>query len=168
MSPTPTAMRAALPALMPALVPALMPSLTPTSVPVCLSTSMSVVAASWTLPATASSVPRARRAARGLLAEWGPPSETGETAELLVSELVTNAIQHARGPVVLSMWARGGRLRCEVADADPRPPRPRHAGEQDEGSRGLELVEALADTWGSTPSRRGKVVWFELTTPGHA
>ncbi|MED7924443.1 ATP-binding protein [Nonomuraea sp. LP-02] len=156
MSPACTATPAAMPALLPALMPSLMPACLP------------MVAASWTLPATASSVPRARRAARGLLAEWDAPRETGEAAELLVSELVTNAVRHAHGPVVLSMWARGGRLRCEVADADPRPPRPRHAGEQDEGSRGLELVQALADAWGSTPSRRGKIVWFELAAPGRA
>ncbi|MEU4511832.1 ATP-binding protein [Nonomuraea wenchangensis] len=159
---TPAAMPAAMPALMPALTPLLMPAYTPTCLPA------SMVAASWTLPATASSVPRARRAARDLLAEWDPPRDTAEAAELLVSELVTNAVRHAHGPVVLSMWARDGRLRCEVADTDPRPPRPRQAGEQDEGSRGLELVQALADAWGSTPSRRGKVVWFELAAPGCA
>ncbi|QYC41931.1 hypothetical protein Nocox_21635 [Nonomuraea coxensis DSM 45129] len=156
MTPAPAAVLAAVPTLMPALLPSPMPTLKP------------MLAASWTLPAAAASVPRARRAARGLLAEWGPPHQVGEVAELLVSELVTNAVQHAHGPVVLSMWARDGRLRCEVADADPRPPRPRQAREEDEGSRGLELVQALADTWGSAPTRRGKVVWFELAAPGRA
>ncbi|MCK2215510.1 ATP-binding protein [Actinomadura sp. ATCC 31491] len=130
---------------------------------------------SWTFPAVAVSVPRARRAVRGLLRSWGVPGDVGEVAELLVSELVTNAVRHARrpspaqAPVTLSVSAGKGRVRFAVSDADPRPPCPRRANAQDEGSRGLELVDSLAAAWGCETTGEaggGKVVWFELAARG--
>ncbi|MGP4102937.1 ATP-binding protein [Nonomuraea sp. KM90] len=120
------------------------------------------MSASWTLAPCAVSVPVARRLTRATLRDWGVPDEP---ADLLVSELVTNAVQHAGGPVRLRLSAADGVLRCEVGDGGPGLPRPRPATPDDEGSRGLALVAALASAWGSTRTRRGKVVWFELPAP---
>ncbi|MGP3959507.1 ATP-binding protein [Nonomuraea sp. 3N208] len=120
--------------------------------------------ASWTFSSTARSVPQARHAVRAQLADWDL-RHAGEFAELLVSELVTNAVEHARGLVRLSVSAACGRLRCEVEDDSPCLPRPRRARDDEESSRGLCLVHALSSGWGSAPTGHGKVVWFELPVP---
>ncbi|TDD01961.1 ATP-binding protein [Nonomuraea diastatica] len=121
-------------------------------------------AASWTLPPRSASVPRARHAVRAQLLAWGLPHGS-EAAELLVSELVTNAVRHARGLIRLRLSLTGDLLRCEVEDASPDLPHLRTAGHEDESSRGLQLVEALASGWGSSRTRRGKRVWFDLPLP---
>ncbi|TMR07038.1 ATP-binding protein [Nonomuraea turkmeniaca] len=123
-----------------------------------------VLTASWTFSSANLSVPQARHAIRAQLADWDL-HHACEFAELLVSELVTNAVAHARGLVRLSVSAVGGRLRCEVEDASPCLPRARHARDDEECSRGLCLVQALSSGWGSTPTGGGKVVWFELPVP---
>ncbi|MEO3806990.1 ATP-binding protein [Nonomuraea sp. B1E8] len=120
--------------------------------------------AAWTLPPRHASVPRARHAVRAQLLAWGLPHGS-EAAELLVSELVTNAVRHARGPIRLRLSLTGDLLRCEVEDTSPDLPRLRPAGHDDESSRGLHLVEAIASGWGSTRTRRGKRVWFDLPLP---
>jgi anti-sigma regulatory factor (Ser/Thr protein kinase) len=120
-----------------------------------------ISAAAWTFAPEILSVPRARRAVRAQLADW-ELHHACEFAELLAGELVANAVQHARGRVRVSLSSEGGRLRCEVEDSSRRLPRRRPAAAEDEGSRGLHLVEALSSGWGSVPTRRGKVVWFEL------
>ncbi|MEW1844684.1 ATP-binding protein [Nonomuraea angiospora] len=122
---------------------------------------MSTALASWTFSAQARSVARARHAVRAQLAEWGL-QQACEYAELLVSELVTNAVRHARGLVRMSLSAADGLLRCEVEDSSPVPPTLRAASRDDEGSRGLLLVEVLSSGWGSVPTGRGKLVWFEV------
>ncbi|MFL6139259.1 MAG: ATP-binding protein [Frankiaceae bacterium] len=110
--------------------------------------------------------PRAVRAARGLVRDacelWGPPSAC-EDAELLVSEVVTNAIVHASGDavVVVVRPARDG-LRIEVHDGDSHPLRRRRPAADVVGGRGLQLVAALAKTWGVDRRHSGKAVWFEL------
>lgn len=119
---------------------------------------------SWPLPPSPSSVPRARRLAGGQLAFWGL-GEHREIAELLVSELVTNALRHGAGSIRLSLRARCGMVRCEVEDAGATVPRVRRSGEGDEGGRGLRLVSMLSSGWGSTRTPTGKVVWFELLAP---
>ncbi|WP_188196345.1 ATP-binding protein [Nonomuraea sp. SYSU D8015] len=116
---------------------------------------------SWTFTPEPLSVPRARHALRAQLADWDL-RHAADSAELLVSELVTNAIAHARGLVHLSVSAAAGLLRCEVEDACARLPCRRRAGGDDEGLRGLHLVVALSSGWGSTRTGRGKAVWFEL------
>jgi hypothetical protein len=116
---------------------------------------------SWTFAPGACSVFKARHAARAQLVEWGL-QHACEFAELLISELVTNAVRHARGIVRLSLSAADGLLRC---DSSPLLPRPRAAADDDEGSRGLLLVEVLSSGWGSVPTGQGKVVWFELPVP---
>ncbi|MEV1177574.1 ATP-binding protein, partial [Nonomuraea sp. NPDC049784] len=119
---------------------------------------------SWTFAPGACSVFRARHVARAQLVEWGL-QHACEFAELLISELVTNAVRHARGIVRLSLSAADGLLRCEVEDSSPLLPLPRAAADDDEGSRGLLLVEVLSSGWGSVPTGQGKVVWFELPVP---
>ncbi|MEV4018375.1 ATP-binding protein [Nonomuraea angiospora] len=122
---------------------------------------MSAALASWTFTSQARSVCRARHAARAQLVEWGL-QQACDYAELLISELVTNAVRHARGLVRMSLSAADGLLRCEVEDSSPLPPTPRAASRDDEGSRGLLLVEVLSSGWGSVPTGRGKLVWFEV------
>jgi anti-sigma regulatory factor (Ser/Thr protein kinase) len=119
---------------------------------------------SWPLPSDPSSVPAARHLARTQLADWGL-DEQREVAELLVSELVTNALRHASGPIGLTLCATDGVLRCEVRDADAARPHVCHPRDSDEGGRGLHMVEALSRRWGTDRTSEGKTVWFEL--PAH-
>jgi hypothetical protein len=117
--------------------------------------------ASWWLPTELRSVARARRLACATLAEWGFADQV-EVAELLVSELVGNALDHGRGQVRLSFFAADGRVRCEVEDEDPRLPRMRAADLDAESGRGLFLVDMLSGRWGAVATARGKAIWFEL------
>ena len=89
-------------------------------------------------------------------------AEAGDVVALLVSETVTNAIKHADPPVELRLHREGDRLRVEVCDTSPRRPVVRTYDPDRESGRGMELVEALADTWGVRGCDPGKVVWFEL------
>lgn len=114
-------------------------------------------------------VPESARAARQLvlesLAEVGR-TDLAEAAGLLVSELVTNAIVHARTSIVLDVAVGAGGLRVSVRDGSPNMPVPRHYGRTATTGRGLELVELLADRHGTTgDGNGGKTVWFELGTP---
>lgn len=114
----------------------------------------------WTFPAEPHAVPAARRAVRRTLAGWGLATAT-DAAELLVSELVTNAVRHAAGPVGVRM-VRGTSLLVEVTDPVPDPPRERDPGPEDEGGRGLPLVGQESRRWGTRQGPAGKTVWFEL------
>ncbi|MCF1599827.1 ATP-binding protein [Streptomyces muensis] len=107
-------------------------------------------------------VPEARRALRDLLRHWGRPGRS-DIAELLTSELVTNAIVHTDRDAVLTATVGPGGLRVEVRDFVARRPRMR-VPDADDGTngRGLVLVESLADAWGVQPHGVGKAVWFEL------
>lgn len=118
-------------------------------------------AASWRLPHKPGSVPKARHLTRALLIDWGFSGQ-GEVAELLVSELVTNALRYVKGAVDLSFSAEDGLLRVEVEDTNPELPRVRAPRPDDERGRGLPLVDMLSCCWGSVRTGRGKVVWFEL------
>jgi anti-sigma regulatory factor (Ser/Thr protein kinase) len=118
--------------------------------------------AAWPLFRRPSSVPKARSLVRTQLARWGL-AEQSDVAELLVSELVTNALRHAWGKPILTLSAQNGTLRCEVADANPALPHMSHAHYDDEGGRGLYLVDRLSCSWGSNRAPEGKVVWFELS-----
>ncbi|MFI6794949.1 ATP-binding protein [Streptosporangium canum] len=122
--------------------------------------------ASWALPPHPFSVPKARRLIRARLTAWELEG-FNEVIELLVSELVTNALHHAPGPIRLTLWFTGGMLRCEVEDTSTEPPKVhenRVCDMYDEGGRGLYLLDMLACCWGSIPTSRGKGVWFELPT----
>jgi anti-sigma regulatory factor (Ser/Thr protein kinase) len=125
------------------------------------------------LGALPSAVPCARLHARQVLWEWGL-SEVAETAELLLSELVTNAVQAARAnfndmPVNVRLSANRDRLLIEVWDSNVQPALPRELEHgfpkvDAESGRGLFLVEALSERWGWYPTRNpeGKVTWCEL------
>ncbi|MER6804695.1 MULTISPECIES: ATP-binding protein [Streptomyces] len=107
-------------------------------------------------------VPESRRALRELLRPWGRP-EQSEIAELLTSELVTNALVHTDREAVLTATVGPRGLRVEVRDFVAREPR-RCVPDADDGThgRGLVLVESLADAWGVRAHGVGKVVWFAL------
>lgn len=117
----------------------------------------------WFLDPRAQTAGQARRLARRALTRWGL-EELTESVELLVSEVVTNAVRYAERPITLRLL-RTDTLRCEVGDDVPQLPRLRQARATDEGGRGLYLVNRLARRWGATRLSTGKVVWFELALP---
>ncbi|WP_240528573.1 SpoIIE family protein phosphatase [Streptomyces humi] len=118
---------------------------------------------------------RAVREARGFVRErlddWGL-ADLSDDLTLITSELVTNALVHAGSDVDVRLRVTGDRLRLEVRDADTDPPVPAAYSLTEEGSaraehgRGLYLVDALAHTWNTSPSGRGKTVWLEMDIPG--
>ncbi|CAL9610950.1 hypothetical protein SUDANB108_05656 [Streptomyces sp. enrichment culture] len=110
-------------------------------------------------------VPEARRALRELLGQWGKPGrpDISDVAELLTSELVTNAIVHTDHDAVLTATVGPRGLHVEVRDFVARRPRLRMpAADEGTNGRGLFLVQSLADAWGVRPHGVGKAVWFEL------
>ncbi|MFB7494535.1 SpoIIE family protein phosphatase [Streptomyces sp. NPDC056161] len=113
---------------------------------------------------------RVRRFVRDQLDAWGWGSRSDE-AELLATELVTNALVHADSDVDLWLREHPDRIRVDVCDWDPRPPVPapitftEEFDSEAEHGRGLLIVEALASSWGKAPRGRGKSVWFELDQP---
>ncbi|WP_107101013.1 ATP-binding SpoIIE family protein phosphatase [Streptomyces graminilatus] len=115
----------------------------------------------WYLDPEDAAPGRARRLARRALSRWGL-EELTDSVELLVSEVVTNAVRYATKPITLRLL-RTDVLRCEVGDDVPQLPRLRQARATDEGGRGLYLVNRLARRWGATRLSTGKVVWFELS-----
>ncbi|MBK3636409.1 SpoIIE family protein phosphatase, partial [Streptomyces sp. MBT97] len=112
----------------------------------------------WTLPREPRSVGRAREYARGQLLSWDLEPLV-DTTELLVSELVTNALRYGEGEIRLRLLL-DRTLVCEVWDAGLVQPRRRRARDTDEGGRGLQLVGLLSAAWGSRRTPRGKTVWF--------
>lgn len=87
-----------------------------------------------------------------------------DDAQLLTSELVTNAVRYARGPIVVRAALRDGFVRLEVSDAAvDAAPAPRVAAPNDEGGRGMELVDKLSARWGWQIDAQAKVVWLDLT-----
>ncbi|MFI1013947.1 SpoIIE family protein phosphatase [Streptomyces sp. NPDC020965] len=117
----------------------------------------------WLLPREPRSVGRARELARALLVSWDLEALV-DTVELLVSELVTNALRYGEGEIRLRLL-RDRTLVCEVWDSGLVQPRRRRARDTDEGGRGLQLVGLLSAGWGSRRTPRGKTVWFELALP---
>ncbi|MFF9199332.1 SpoIIE family protein phosphatase [Streptomyces sp. NPDC014779] len=117
----------------------------------------------WRLPREPRSVGRARELARAQLTAW-ELEPLVDTVELLVSELVTNALRYGEGEIRLRLL-RDRTLVCEVWDAGLVQPRRRRAKDTDEGGRGLQLVGLLSAAWGSRRTPRGKTVWFELQLP---
>jgi anti-sigma regulatory factor (Ser/Thr protein kinase) len=124
--------------------------------------------AEWTFPADPGAVRTARSVVRGQLRHWGLDS-LGDLAALLVSELVTNALRHATGPIGVRLVRPSGLngvLLVEVSDPLPDPPRERVARPEDESGRGLQLLASSCRRWGTRPGSAGKTVWFELALPG--
>ncbi|MEO3867895.1 ATP-binding protein [Nonomuraea sp. B12E4] len=117
--------------------------------------------ATWILPDDLSSVPAGRRLIHAQLAEWHFQGET-DVAELLVDELVTNALRHAWGQPVLSLCISEGVLHCAVEDETSVLPHAQAPGGCEEGGRGLQMVDMLSQRWGVELTRAGKAVWFEI------
>ncbi|WP_395482218.1 PAS domain S-box protein [Streptomyces sp. KHY 26] len=113
------------------------------------------------LAAAPSSVPEGRAFLRRTLASWECPVPADD-ALLLLSETLTNAVQHAEGPVGLRLCRTATDLTVEVSDRSPYLPQPRHAAGDEESGRGLLLVRTLADGWGVRPTDEGKTTWFTL------
>lgn len=91
-----------------------------------------------------------------------------ETAELMVSEIVTNALVHAATPIEVSFSFVGGGLRVEVTDGSPHRPTRRGYGPNAGTGRGIMLLEELVDEWGVVPADPGKTVWFQIATQSDA
>ncbi|MFG1670062.1 SpoIIE family protein phosphatase [Streptomyces sp. Y7] len=119
--------------------------------------------ASWDVPDEASAVARVRAAAARTLTEWGLEEEAF-TTELILSELVTNALRHATGPIRVRL-IRDLALICEVSDGSSTAPHLRSAATTDEGGRGLFLVAQFAERWGTRYTAAGKVIWTEQPLP---
>ncbi|MFM9551297.1 MULTISPECIES: SpoIIE family protein phosphatase [Streptomyces] len=115
--------------------------------------------ASWELPADPALVAEARKTTTRQLGAWGL-DELAFTTELIVSELVTNAIRHADGPILLRLVLERT-LICEVFDGGATAPHLRHPRTTDEGGRGLFLISQFTQRWGTRFLPEGKVIWAE-------
>ncbi|WEH39872.1 ATP-binding protein [Streptomyces sp. AM 2-1-1] len=142
--------------------------------------------AEWSFPAEPGSVRGARNAVRETLRAWELGPTVIDLTVLLVSELVTNSLRHATGPIGVRLVrpgdppaqapdppaqapdpsADGHGLLVEVSDPLPELPTRRKAGPDDEGGRGLQLVACSARRWGTRKGKSGKTVWFELPLSG--
>jgi PAS domain S-box-containing protein len=118
---------------------------------------------SWDLPADPAVVAEARAQAARQLAVWGL-EEVSFTTELIVSELVTNAIRHAEPPIRLRLIL-DRTLSCEVSDGSSTTPHLGGADWYDEGGRGLLIVSQLTERWGTRHTRTGKSIWAQLPLP---
>ncbi|MER7155873.1 SpoIIE family protein phosphatase, partial [Streptomyces lydicus] len=119
--------------------------------------------ADWDVPPDPSAVAQVRAAAVRKLIEWGLADEAF-TTELILSELVTNSIRYASGPIRVRL-IRDTALICEVSDRSSTSPHLRQAATTDEGGRGLFLIAQLAERWGTRYTSGGKVIWTEQTLP---
>ena len=120
--------------------------------------------ATWAFPPKLTSVREARSVIREPMERWGL-TDLIPTTELLVSELVTNAMRYSRGDVTLRLVNERA-LVCEVLDGSGALPRLRQANGDDENGRGLQVVRQLAKRWGARRTATGKVVWCEQPLPG--
>jgi anti-sigma regulatory factor (Ser/Thr protein kinase) len=124
------------------------------------------------LGALAGAVPCARLHVRQVLWEWGVLRSLGEGAELLVTELVTNAVKASRAmtqafPVRLWLASDSAQVLILVSDASPEPPVRMDTSDEAENGRGLMLVEAISEQWGwyFREDNDGKVVWATMRLP---
>ncbi|MFF1367523.1 SpoIIE family protein phosphatase [Streptomyces virginiae] len=120
--------------------------------------------AEWEVPGEPSAVSRVRNAGAAQLAAWGL-GEISFTTELILSELITNAIRYGSAPVRVRLL-RDRALVCEVSDGSSTSPHLRYAATTDEGGRGLFLVAQYAARWGTRYTDRGKVIWAEVPLTG--
>ena len=113
------------------------------------------------LPLSTESVPTARRFVRDLMIDSDTIADL-DTASLLVTEIVTNAVLHAMAPMMLRVDVNADVVRIEVSDGSQLPPRVHAFSATAATGRGLRLLESLAERWGVRPEPGGKVVWFEV------
>jgi anti-sigma regulatory factor (Ser/Thr protein kinase) len=116
----------------------------------------------WESEPPVEAVPLTRRQLSGVLGEWGLTGEAHEDVLLVVTELLSNAVDHGRGPVRLTVELRGGSVRVEVHDTAPSPPRPQPLDPYAVRGRGLQMVEALSSEWGWSDGPVGKIVWADV------
>nr|WP_201452596.1 SpoIIE family protein phosphatase [Streptomyces sp. HM190] len=121
--------------------------------------------AEWDVPPDPAAVAGVRAAATAQLDAWGLEELVFGT-ELVLSELVTNAVRYGCGPIRLRL-IHDRTLICEVSDGSSTSPHLRYAATTDEGGRGLFLVSHLTERWGTRYTPQGKVIWAEQTLPGH-
>jgi anti-sigma regulatory factor (Ser/Thr protein kinase) len=120
------------------------------------------------LPRSPASVGTARRFIEARTAAWSFPEPVGAQLALIGSELVTNAVLHARTELTLTLELRDGRVRISVKDRSQAPPTLRHYQADALTGRGLGVVAALSDSWGISTAADGKVVWAEVAASGNA
>jgi serine phosphatase RsbU (regulator of sigma subunit)/anti-sigma regulatory factor (Ser/Thr protein kinase) len=118
--------------------------------------------ATWRLPARDDAAARARALVSALLRQWRIRESTRDSVLLLVSELVTNAVRYAGGPITVRLIRAGPGLLCEVGDTGNGRPRLGRGGLLDDGGRGLHIVHRLTTRWGVRWTDTGKVVWAEV------
>ncbi|MFD7291475.1 SpoIIE family protein phosphatase [Streptomyces sp. NPDC059863] len=122
--------------------------------------------AEWEVPSHPSEVSQVRAAVARQLADWGL-DELADSTELILSELITNSIRYALGPIKVRLL-RDRALICEVADFSSTSPHLRYAAATDEGGRGLFLVAQFTERWGTRYTAEGKVIWAEQALPPDA
>ncbi|MDT0469745.1 SpoIIE family protein phosphatase [Streptomyces gibsoniae] len=120
----------------------------------------------WQLDHHPSAAGTARAHAQRQLSAWGVDDETAYATEVIVSELVTNAVRYGTPPLLLRI-IKDRTLTCEVSDSSPSAPHLRHARTVDEGGRGLFICAQLAQRWGTRYSTDGKTVWTEQALQPH-
>jgi anti-sigma regulatory factor (Ser/Thr protein kinase) len=118
----------------------------------------------WESTPPPDAVPSSRERVTVVLAEWGLAGEAVEPTLLVVTELLSNAIDHARGPVELAVEYPGEWVHVEVHDGAPDAPHRQPHDMLRTRGRGLQMVEALSVRWGWTPTPPGKVVWADVAT----
>jgi anti-sigma regulatory factor (Ser/Thr protein kinase) len=128
---------------------------------------MSTRSATIDLPPTVGSVTAARRLVRELLAVWSVPHDR-EDAELLVTELVANVVDHVRGEadLTLELSVSDTWLRIGVVDGSSIRPVVQELSHERPRGRGMRMVEAIADRWGAEDHKGGKRVWFDMYPSG--
>ena len=128
---------------------------------------MSTLSASFELPPSRSSVPTARHVLQELLRAWEAPQDHDDAA-LLVTELVSNVLDHVGGEATLTVEvdSSGDWLRIGVVDGSAVPPVVQELDQARPRGRGLRMLQLIASRWGSDEVGDGKRVWFELTPGG--
>ncbi|HVU74575.1 MAG TPA: ATP-binding protein [Mycobacteriales bacterium] len=119
----------------------------------------------WTLDAKPDAVALARQHVRRILLAERVALARVDDAVLLTSEVVANATLHGHGPLTMRATREGRRWTFSVSDTSPELPRPQPHSLDALGGRGLQILDAIADSWGVQPNgQRGKQVWFQLTS----